>query len=118
MVPLVKLSLDRNILNEFAISKLEAFLAFLFGFGLCAGNYVVLLAAEDQPLIVNIYFIVTCVVYSFLSIMIICEKTQRLRLPEDADSNLVDTEAESHPHEHEEEEVDNNIKAGVDFNMF
>ena len=49
--------------------------------------------------------------------MIICEKTSRLRLPEDADSNLVDTEA-SQPQEHEEEEVDYNIKAGVDFNMF
>lgn len=75
LVPLIKLSCDRNILNEFAISKLEAFLASLFGFGLCAGNYVVLLAAEDQPLAVNITFIATCVVYSFLSIMIICEKT-------------------------------------------
>jgi Mn2+/Fe2+ NRAMP family transporter len=49
LVPLIKLSCDRNILNEFTISNCEAFAASLAGFGLCAGNYVLLLAAEEQP---------------------------------------------------------------------
>lgn len=114
LVPLVKLSCDRNILNEFAISKCEAFTASFFGFGLCAGNYVLLLSAEEQPLAVNITFIAICVVYTFLSIMILCEKTQRLSMAEDEHSNLFDTEA---PHVHEEEEVDNKIKVDIDFQM-
>tara|TARA_B110000285_G_C14868529_1_gene488048 strand:+ start:260 stop:793 length:534 start_codon:yes stop_codon:yes gene_type:complete len=112
LVPLIKLSCDRNILNEFAISRCEASLASLFGFGLCAGNYVLLLGAEEQPLALNITFIAICVVYSLLCILILCEKTQRLSMAEEISSNLFNTEASV---AHAEEEVDKTIKADIDF---
>lgn len=118
---MIKFSRDINISNEFRISKYEAFIAYAIGIGIFYVNFGLLFVDPSISFELKIAFGVLMVAWTFLNMMLYCEKTKPLlMMPMDIDDDLLYSGVTEHTSEKliSEAEKISEISSAVDLMDF